>query len=73
MMKKVNFSEYEEKYDERIKERLEKDPGSVDVETMRENLYGYTFTKAYADGEIKETSDGMIINLNEIVKTNHNE
>jgi hypothetical protein len=28
---------------------------------------------AYADGEIKETSDGMIINLNEIVKTNHNE
>ena len=28
---------------------------------------------AYADGEIKETSDGMIINLNEIVKTNNNE
>ncbi len=28
---------------------------------------------AYSDGEIKETSDGMIINLNEIVKTNHNE
>ena len=54
MMKKVNFSEYEEKYDERIKKRLEKDPGSVDVETMRENLYGYTFTKAYADGEIPD-------------------
>ena len=54
MMKKVNYSEYEGKYDERIKERLEKDPGSVDVEMMRENLYGYTFTKAYAEGEIPD-------------------
>ena len=54
MMKKVNYSEYEGKYDESIKERLEKDPGSVDVEMMRENLYGYTFTKAYADGEIPD-------------------
>ncbi len=50
--KKVNYSEYEGKYDERIKERLEKDPGSVDVEMMRANLYGYTYTKDYADGEI---------------------
>ena len=32
---KVNYSEYEGKYDESIKERLEKDPGSVDVEMMR--------------------------------------
>ena len=53
-MKKVNYSEYEGKYDERIKERLEKDPGSIDVETMRENNYGYTFTKAYAEGEIPD-------------------
>ena len=54
MMKKVNYSEYEGKYDECIKERLEKDPESVDVEMMRENLYGYTFTKAYAEGEIPD-------------------
>ena len=54
MMKKVNYSEYEGKYDERIKERLEKDPESIGVETMRENLYGYTFTKAYAKGEIPD-------------------
>ena len=53
-MKKVNYSEYEGKYDECIKERLEKDPESVDVEMMRENLYGYTFTKAYAEGEIPD-------------------
>ena len=54
MMKKVIFSEYEGKYDESIKERLEKDPGSVDVEMMRAFLYGYTFTKEYAKGEIPD-------------------
>ena len=54
MMKKVIYSEYEGKYDESIKERLEKDPGSVDVEMMRANLYGYTYTKDYADGEIAD-------------------
>ena len=54
MMKKVNYSEYEGKYDESIKERLEKDPESVDVEMMRENLYGYTFSKEYAKGEIPD-------------------
>ena len=53
-MKKVIYSEYEGKYDESIKERLEKDPGSVDVEMMRANLYGYTYTKDYADGEIAD-------------------
>ena len=55
MMKKVIYSEYEGKYDESIKERLEKDPGSVDVEMMRANLYGYTYTKEYADGDIKQS------------------
>ena len=54
MMKKVIYSEYEGKYDESIKERLEKDQGSVNVETMRENLYGYTYTKEYADGDIPD-------------------
>ena len=54
MMKKVNYSEYEGKYEESIKKRLEKNPESVDIETMRANFYGYTFTKAYADGEIPD-------------------
>ena len=49
---KVNYSEYEGKYDERIKIRMEKSPESIDIETMRANLYGYTFTKAYAEGKI---------------------
>ena len=51
-IKKVNYSEYEGKYDESIKEMMESEPESIDVETMRANLYGYTFTKEYAEGEI---------------------
>jgi hypothetical protein len=51
-MKKVNYSEYEGKYNESIKEKLEKDPESVNVDTMRANIFGYTFTKEYAIGEI---------------------
>ena len=54
MMKKVNYSEYEGKYEESIKERLENDPESIDVEMMRAFLYGYTFTKEYAKGEIPD-------------------
>ena len=52
--KKVNYSSYKDKYDEEIKSRMETSPESVDVETMRENLYGYTYTKEYAKGEIPD-------------------
>ena len=53
-MKKVNYSDYKDKYDEGIKAKMETSPKSVDVETMRENLYGYTFTKEYAEGKIPD-------------------
>lgn len=52
--KKVNYSEYEGKYDEQIKEKMAKAPESIDIETIRANLYGYTFTKEYAEGEIPD-------------------
>ena len=52
--KKVNYSEYEGKYNEHLKEKMAKEPESIDIETMRANLYGYTFTKEYADGEIPD-------------------
>ncbi len=51
---KVNYSEYEGKYDEQIKEKMAKAPESIDIETIRANLYGYTFTKEYAEGEIPD-------------------
>ena len=51
---KVNYSEYDGKYDEQIKEKMAKAPESIDIETMRANLYGYTFTKEYADGVIPD-------------------
>lgn len=50
--KKVNYPDYKDKYDEEIKSKMETSPESVDVEMMRENLYGYTYTKGYAKGEI---------------------
>ena len=36
VLKKVNYSEYEGKYNKSIKERLDKDPQNVDVEMMIE-------------------------------------
>ena len=53
-MKKVIYSVYKDKYDESIKTQLETSPESIDVEIMRANLYGYTFTKEYADGRIPD-------------------
>lgn len=50
-MKKVNYAEYEGKYDVNFKKRMEEDCESIDVETMRANLYGYTFTEGYANME----------------------
>ena len=51
---KVDYSEYKGKYEDSIKERMVKAPESIDIETMRANLYGYTFTKEYANGEIPD-------------------
>ena len=57
IIKKVNYSDYKDKYDENIKSKLETSPEGIDVETMRENLYGYTYTKEYAERTIlKELS-----------------
>lgn len=53
-IKKVDYSDYKDKYDESIKAKLATSPESIDIETMRENLYGYTFTKRYADGLIPD-------------------
>ena len=50
-MKKVNYAEYEGKYDENFKEIMKGNPEIIDVETMRANLYGYTFTEGYAKEE----------------------
>ncbi len=50
--KKVIYTSYKDKYDETIKTQMETSPESIDVETMRANLYGYTFTKEYTEGVI---------------------
>ena len=48
--KKVNFEEYKDKFDKNFPKLMEEHPESINVETMRANLYGYTHTKEYADG-----------------------
>lgn len=53
-MKKVNYADYEGKYDENIKEMMKTAPEEIDVETMRANLYGFTFTQDYADLKIPD-------------------
>ena len=53
-MKKVNYADYEGKYDENIKEMMKTAPEEIDVETMRANLYGFTFTQDYADWKIPD-------------------
>lgn len=45
--RKVDYPSYEGKYDENIKAQMETAPESVDVETMRAVMYGYTFTEEY--------------------------
>jgi len=53
-LKKVDYSEYEGKYNESIKALMAKNPNQIDIETMRANLYGYTFTDDYAKMEIPD-------------------
>ena len=83
---KVRFSDYKGKYDENIKERMELSPESIDIETMRANLYGYTFTKGYTDGvipdellmdyweehqTIKECEDLAVLDFQDIFEEDH--
>ena len=50
MIKKVDFAEYEGKYDESVNDELTTSPEDLPVETMREYLYGYTFTEIMQRG-----------------------
>ena len=52
--KKVDYSEYKNKYDEQIRTTMKTAPENIDMEIMRANLYGYTFTKEYAEGLIPD-------------------
>lgn len=46
--RKIDYSEYKDKYDENIKEKLHTSPKDIDIEAMRAYIYGYTFTEQYA-------------------------
>lgn len=53
-MKKVNFNDYQDKFDEKVLEQLRTDPKEIDIETMRATLYGFTFTEDYANGTMPD-------------------
>ena len=50
MIKKLDYSEYEGRYDESVNDELTTSPENLSIETMREYLYGYTFTDDYVNG-----------------------
>ena len=52
--KKVFFSEYENGYNVNFKTKMESFPDTIDLESMRANLYGYTFTEEFARGIIPD-------------------
>lgn len=48
--RKVDFAEYEGKYDSAVSKTLRTSPDSLSIEALREYIYGYTFTEGYANG-----------------------
>ncbi len=53
-IKKVDYSEYKDKFDMNICQRMETEPQNIDVETMRAWLYGFTFTEEYAEEDFPD-------------------
>ena len=49
--KKVNFAEYEGKYNADTLVDMEINPEEISIETMRECMYGYTFTEDFAQNK----------------------
>ena len=47
---KIAYTEYKDRYDESVTQKLHSSPDEIDVETMRAYMYGYTFTDKYAKG-----------------------
>jgi len=47
---KVDYSQYEGSYDDRVNKELYLNSENMEVETMRAYLFGYTFTEEYANG-----------------------
>ena len=51
---KVNYTEYEGKFDQRIIKKMATEPNQIDVDAMRDCLYGYTFTENYAKRKVPD-------------------
>ena len=53
--RKVDFNQYKNAYDKDVILAWKNRKRELDVETLRALMYGFTFTKEYADGNIEES------------------
>ena len=72
---KVNYAEYESKYDQRIIDKMAATPKEIGVDAMRACLYGYTFTEDYARMRVPDelSMDYWRDSNEETVDLNHRE
>ena len=52
---KVDFNKYKYAYDKNVILAWKGKKLELDVETLRAMLYGFTFTKDYAEGDLEES------------------
>jgi len=52
---KVDFNQYRDAYDKDVIQAWKRKVLKLDVETLRALMYGFTFTKDYAEGELEDS------------------
>ena len=52
---KVDFNQYRDAYDKDVIQAWKKRVLELDIETLRALMYGFTFTKDYAEGELEDS------------------
>ena len=51
---KVDYNQYKDAYNKDVIQAWKDRKKEIDVETLRALMYGFTFTKAYADGDLED-------------------
>ena len=51
---KVDYNQYKDAYNKDVIQAWKDSKKGLDVETLRALMYGFTFTEAYADGDLED-------------------
>ena len=51
---KVDYNQYKDAYNKDVIQAWKDGKKEIDVETLWALMYGFTFTKAYADGDLED-------------------